>query len=130
MTAMIRCVKCGCSRLDSEKIGCVLCGGSPSVRTEQCHVSAKTKIELLTHADQLKNFGVNLDVDKSLAKVMGAAKTFAVVLSVADSLPHDVLRELVLFLREKRISAGEILRLRLDEPERILAYYEKHTTFA
>jgi len=78
----------------------------------------------------LKNFGVNLDVDKSLAKVMGAAKTFAVVLSVADSLPHDVLRELVLFLREKRISAGEILRLRLDEPERILAYYEKHTTFA
>lgn len=120
---MLRCVRCGCSRLDSEAVGCVLCGGSPSLRTEPCHINEDTKAKLLAHAEELKGFGVSLEVHKSLAKVMGAAETLVVVLALADSLHHGVLRELVLFLREKKISSEEILRLRLDEPEKILAYY-------
>jgi len=121
---MVRCVKCGCSRLDSECVGCVLCGGSPSVRTEQCHVTRETKIKLCVHLDVLKGFGVSMETPPSLAKVMGAKSSRLVVLTVADSLRVDVLRQLVLFLREKKISLEEIFRLRLGEPEIILTCYQ------
>ncbi len=85
---MIRCVRRGCSRLDTECVGCVLCGGSPSIRAEQCHVSTKTKIKLGTRLDVLKRFGVRVNIERSLAKVMGARNTFVVVLELADSPPR------------------------------------------
>jgi hypothetical protein len=117
---MIRCVKCGCSRLDSEKVGCVLCGGSPAVRWEQCHISSSTKTRLATRGKELKDFGLSLEIHKSLAKVMGAKKVFTVVLTLAEPLPERVLRKVVRFLLEMDIPVGEILRLRLAEPEEIL----------
>src|SRR6267154_3680903 len=120
---MIRCVKCGCSRLDSENVGCVLCGGSPSVRWEQCHVSAGTRVELSMQRKELERFGIGVEIQKGLAKLMGAPKGFVVVLTVGDYLHRTVLRALVSFLRENGVSAEDILRLRLDEPEAIIACY-------
>jgi len=54
---------------------------------------------------------------------MGAPKGFVVVLTVGDYLHRTVLRALVSFLRENGVSAEDILRLRLDEPEAIIACY-------
>lgn len=139
---MLRCVKCGCSRLNSEKVGCVLCGGSPSLRTERCHINEDTKTILLAHAEELKTFDVTLEVEehKTLQKGVGPwLEAAAFVLAAADSLDHGVLRKLVVFLRDKKIAEDQIRRLRLDEPEKILAYYredksgppetrQKHTT--
>jgi len=116
---MIRCVKCGCSRLDSRGMGCVLCGGSPSVRSEQVHVTDETKIKLLAHADGLKTYGVIVEEQRTFRKVAGALEVFGIGLAVADSLNSGVLRKLVLFLRDLAIPEEEILRLRLDEPETI-----------
>jgi hypothetical protein len=48
----------------------------------------------------------------------GSAATIG---ACADSLHHGVLRELVLYLRDKLLlPEDEILRLRLDEPEEAL----------
>ena len=41
---------------------------------------------------------------------------------VYERLAPGILKELVLFLRNKAIPEDEILRLRLDEPELILTY--------
>lgn len=124
---MLRCVKCGCSRLDSEMVGCALCGGSPSRRSEPCHVSLETKATLLANAAELKEYGltVELENDKALGKNVGfLIDVAALTLAVADSLNDGVLRKLVLFLRDKKIARDEILRLRLDEPEKISTYYQ------
>jgi hypothetical protein len=51
---MIRCVQCGCSRLDSQGVGCALCGGAPAVGWEQCYIDEATKAKLLAHAAELK----------------------------------------------------------------------------
>ncbi len=122
---LLRCVNCGSSRWDAEGYKCARCGGSPSVRTEHCHISEDTKAKLLSHTDDLKNFGITIEQSGSLQKVAGAVETFVVVLAVADSLSHDdgVLRRLVVYLRDLAIPEQEILRLRLEEPETILSYY-------
>ena len=120
---MIRCLICGCSRLDPEGYKCALCGGAPGLRTERCYISEDTKAKLLSHADELKKFGVTLEEHEILGKnadtIMGAV---GLTLAVAESLHPGILKELVLFLRNKAIPEDEILRLRLDEPELILTY--------
>jgi hypothetical protein len=100
-------------------MGCVLCGGSPSVRSEQVHVTDETRINLLAHADGLKTYGVIVEEQRTFRKVAGALEVFGIGLAVADSLNSGVLRKLVLFLRDLAIPEEEILRLRLDEPETI-----------
>jgi hypothetical protein len=124
---MIRCAKCGCSRLDSEKVGCVLCGGSPSFRTEPCHVNEDTKAKLLAHAEELKDFGVRLEVDRDQLKKRYTAEILAgihLVIDITEKLYPGTLRKLVRYLWYIGISKEEMPRLRLDEPEKILAYYE------
>jgi hypothetical protein len=116
---MLRCVKCGCSRMDSRAMGCILCGGSPSLRSEQVHVTDETRIKLLARADELKALGVIVEEQRTFRKVFGALEAFGVGLAVADSLDDGVLRKLVLYLRDLALPKEEILRLRLDEPEKI-----------
>jgi hypothetical protein len=121
---MIRCVKCGCSRLDSKGIGCALCGGSLSDRTEQCYITEDTKAKLLAHAEELKAHGITIKEYETLRKDAGATLgAIGLVLQVADSLDSGVLRKLVRHLRDLRISEQEILRLRLDEPAQVSTYY-------
>jgi hypothetical protein len=115
-------VICGCSRLDATFTKCVRCGGSPTTRKEQCHISEDTKAKLLANADRLNTFGVTLEQYKPLQKSGEILATVALVLQIAESLKPGVLRELVLFLKELAIPDDEILRLRLDEPERVLTY--------
>lgn len=125
---MIRCVKCGCSRLDSENSGCVLCGGSPSLRTEPCDITKDTKAKLLAHADHLKDFGVRLEVEREVVRkgyTGDSLATVHLVLFVAEVISPGTLRRLVRYLWDIGISKREMPRLRLDEPEKILSYYEK-----
>ena len=124
---MIRCAKCGCSRLDSKNVGCVLCGGSPSRRTEPVHINEDTKGKLLAHADELKGLGVRLDVDREPVNKVYTAEILAgahLVIYIAEKIYPGTLRKLVRYLRHIGISKEEMPRLRLDEPEKILAYYE------
>jgi hypothetical protein len=100
-------------------MGCILCGGSPSVRSEQVHVTDETKIKLLARADELKTYGVIVEEQRTFRKVAGALEAFGIGLAVADSLNSGVLRKLVLYLRDLAIPEDQILRLRLDEPEKI-----------
>jgi hypothetical protein len=116
---MIRCVKCGCSRLDSRGVGCVLCGGSPSVRTEQVHVSFATKANLLASAVELASFGVTVKQVTCFRKVVGATEDPGVVLDFAEPLQRNILLELVTHLGYLGIPKHEISRLRLAEPEEI-----------
>jgi hypothetical protein len=125
---MIRCVKCGCSRLDSSGVKCALCGGSPALRTEQCYVAEETKAKLLAHAEELKAFGITLNNYETLRKDVGTTLgALGLALAVADSLDSGVLRKLVLYLRDLAIPEEEILRLRLDEPEQISSHYKDDT---
>jgi len=81
----------------------------------------------LAHVEDLKKFRVTLEVEEhnTLQKGVGPwLEGAAFVLAAADSLDHGILRKLVGFLREKKIAEDQIRRLRLDEPEKILAYYE------
>jgi hypothetical protein len=126
-SAGLRCVNCGCSRWDAKGYKCVHCGGSPSVRSERCHINEDTKGKLLAHADHLKEFGITIEKGRGFEKIAGAGETVAavaLVIAVADSFSHDdgVLRRLVVYLRNLAIPEEEILRLRLDEPEKILTY--------
>jgi len=119
---MIRCVNCGSSRLDSDYVVCILCGGSAGVRWEQCHVSREAKVHLLMSATELKAFGIGVELHRTFAKVMGGPKGFGVALDLADHLNKKILPEVISFLRGKGMHAQDILRLRLDEPEIVLAY--------
>jgi hypothetical protein len=65
---MIRCIECGCSRLDAEGYKCALCGGAPGVRGEQCYISDDTKAKLLAHAEYLKDFGLTVEEHEALSK--------------------------------------------------------------
>ena len=124
---LLRCVKnrrlfpVGCRRLQMRTLWWL----AGSVCTEHCHISEDTKAKLLSHTDDLKNFGITIEQSGSLQKVAGAVETFVVRTAVADSLSHDdgVLRRLVVYLRDLAIPEQEILRLRLEEPETILSYY-------
>jgi hypothetical protein len=118
---MIRCVKCGCSRLDRENCGCVLCGGSPSVRTEQVHVSFATKANLLAGAFQLAAFGVTVERVKCLRIDIGATEEPGVVLDLSEPLEPGTILELVTQLCYLGIPKHEIFRLRVAEPEEIEA---------
>jgi hypothetical protein len=115
---MVRCAVCGCSRLDSQGVGCALCGGAPALRTERCYITEDTKAKLLASAEELKAFGVTIEEPRSLQKGfhVDPLAVAGLVLQVADSLNSGVLRELVIFLR-KVISGEQILRLRFGEPE-------------
>lgn len=117
---MMRCLECGCSRLDPKGYKCALCGGAPSVRSEQCYITEDTKSKLLAHGEDLKAFGVKLEEITVLQKNAGGLEIVALAIAVADSLTSGFLRKLVLFLREIAISDSEIIRLRLDEPEKVL----------
>jgi hypothetical protein len=123
---MIRCVKCGCSQLDSSGVKCALCGGSPALRTEQCYVTEETKAKLLAHAEELKAFGITLEEFETLRKDVGTMLgAIGLVLQVAESLSPGVLRRLILYLRDIAIPEQEILRLRLDEPEQVSTHYRE-----
>jgi hypothetical protein len=115
---------CGSSNFDSQWAGCALCGGSPAVRREQVHISGQTKTKLLAYADELKQFGVTVEISQPIQKSsdqIGFSTTdlFCLSLAVGDSLHHGILRSLILFLRSLAIPEVEIIRLRLDEPETI-----------
>jgi hypothetical protein len=125
---MLRCVLCGSSRMDSQGMGCARCGGSPAVPWEQRHVNEDTKNKLLAHADELKTFGVTLEKQQPLEKdaglILGAV---ALGLQVVESLSPGVLRSLVHCLRDLAIPEEQILRLRLDEPEKISELLQEPT---
>lgn len=120
-----RCVRCGCSRLDSKAVGCILCGGSPGFRDEQCYITVDTKSRLLAHAAELEKLGLKVEhripLQKSGSEFLHhlSLEHVAFALAVADSLNSGVLRKLVLLLRDIAIPESEIIRLRLDEPENI-----------
>jgi hypothetical protein len=124
---MVRCLECGCSRIDERGIGCALCGKALGPRWEECYVTEMTKTKLLAHSEELAHLGVTLERGASLRKNTGnTLGAIALVLSVAESLDHGVLRKLILYLyREIRIPRDEILRLRLAEPEQVLSEIER-----
>ncbi len=103
-------------------MGCARCGGSPAVPWEQRYVNEDTKSKLLAHADELKTFGVTLEeppqaLKKDASLIVG---TVGLVLQVVESIHPGTLRDLFLYLRDLAIPEEEILRLRLDEPEKVL----------
>jgi len=117
---MIRCAICGCSRLDNRGMGCILCFGSPALRTEQVHVTEATKAKLIAHATELGALGVKLEKQQPLQKDPATTvATIALALHLADSLESGVLRKLIRYLWGLGIPQDQILRLRLDEPESI-----------
>jgi hypothetical protein len=126
VSKMIRCVICGCSRLDTKGVGCAICGGAPGLRTEQVHITEETKAKLLAHARELKAFGVGVEECQLLRKSIDGITAFGIALAVADSLNSGVLRKLVVYLRDLAIPEEQIIRLRLDEPEKILGVPRKY----
>jgi hypothetical protein len=88
-------------------------------------------LKLLKHANELKKFGITVERDAqplrkgtdAYAWIGEALGVLGLVLTVADSFHHGVLGKAVAFLRKKKITADQICRLRLDEPEKILAFY-------
>jgi len=128
---MIRCVLCGSSKMDSQGMGCALCGGSPAVPWEQVHVDEKTKTKLLAHADELKKFGVSLEEQNPVGKsAEGTMAAIALGLHVSDSLHHGVLHDLLLRLRDWAIPEEQIIRLRLTEPETVAEILREPTPTA
>jgi hypothetical protein len=74
----------------------------------------------VAHADELKTFGVTLEEQALLTKDAGTTMgAIGLVLSVVESLRSGVLRDLIHYLRDLAIPEEQILRLRLDEPEKI-----------
>lgn len=105
---------------------CARCGSSPAVRSEQVHVEFATQAKLLASANELESFGVTVEKQQLFWKVMGAPRDrVGVGLNFDEPLDGDVLRELVLYLQYLAIPEEEILRLRLDEPEKILTLLSK-----
>jgi hypothetical protein len=118
---MVRCLKCGCSRIDERGIGCALCGMALGPRWEQCYVTEDTEAKLLAHSEGLDGFGVTVEKVTALKKDAGLKLgAIALALAVAESLDNGVLRKLIRYLhKELMIPRDEILGLRLDEPERV-----------
>ena len=93
------------------------------MRSEACYVTEKTKKKLLDHADELSEFGIEIEQHETLRKTVGeTVLVVSLVLRTVEAIRPGTLRDLVLFLREF-LPEDEILRLRLDEPELILTYY-------
>ena len=76
---------------------------------------------MLAHAEELKNFGLTLEKHRSLQKDAGTTiAAMGLMIQMAHELqPGGVLRKLILYLHELAIARGEILRLRLAEPEEV-----------
>ena len=125
----MRCLVCGSSHLDPQGYKCGRCGKAVGLRSEACYVNEETKNKLLDHADQLAKFGIKVEPYEPLHKGVGPADVIVVVgvvITFADSFHHGVLGDLFCYLRDDLlIPEEESLKLRLDEPEQILAYYRK-----
>jgi len=80
----------------------------------------------LAHAEEFKAYGVSIEERQLLAKSVDGVTAFGITLAVADSLNSGVLRKLVLYLRDLAIPEEQIIRLRLDEPEKILSVPRKY----
>jgi len=81
----------------------------------------------LAHAEELKGFGVRLEVDREQLKKGYSAEILAgihLVLYITEKVRPGTIRKLVRYLWHIGISKEEMPRLRLDEPEKILAYFE------
>jgi hypothetical protein len=101
------------------------------LRGERCYITEETQKKLLDHANELSHFGIALEQVRPLQKdIRSTLEVVGLVLAVADSLRSDTgsLRRLVIFLRDLAIPEQEILRLRLDEPEKILTYIRMDKT--
>jgi hypothetical protein len=98
-------------------MGCALCGKSHGPRWERCYITEDTQRRLLAQADALKGFGVTLSEGKQLQKGIDTIGVAGLVLAVAESATHGVLRDLIISLHEWGVARNEILRLRLTEPE-------------
>lgn len=121
----IRCLECGSSRLDPQGYKCGRCGKAIGLRSERCYVTDETKQILLNHSSALSKFGIELKSGQPLGKSADTVLAAAIlILHCADSFDHGALHRLVQYLKQIRIEREEILRLRLDEPEKILAYYD------
>ena len=120
-SSTVRCLKCGCSRIDERGIGCTFCGMALGPRWEQCYVTEDTKAKLLAHSEGLASFGVTVEKVTPLKKDAGLTLgAIALALAVAESLDNGVLRKLTRYLhKELTIPRDEILGLRLDEPEQV-----------
>ena len=71
---------------------------------------------------ELRAFGVTVKTVETFQKVVGAPQhQGGVVLDFREPLDHEILRDLVAHVVYLGIPKDEILRLRLDEPERIEA---------
>ena len=122
---MLRCLVCGSSKVNLEYSKCLRCGAAAGDRDEECDVSEETKDKLLAHAGELSVFGVTLEKPDVIQKHIGVVEGIALALAIADSLNDGVLRKLVLYLGKLEIPKGEILRLRLDEPEAITSILDE-----
>ena len=114
---MLRCLECGCSRLDPLGIGCAVCGKSLGPRWERCYITENTERVLLAHEDALREFGITLSEEKPLKKGADAIAVAGLVLAVAESMRNGILRDLIVCLHEWGVTRNEIQRLRLTEPE-------------
>jgi hypothetical protein len=115
--------------------GALVVADRPPLRGNQVHVSSETKTKLLAHADELKRFGVTLEMSEPLEKISDqigftTADLICLSLAVGDSLHHGILRSLILFLRDLAIPEEQIIRLRLDEPETISEILQEPTPAA
>lgn len=81
----------------------------------------------MAHADELKTFGVTLEEHETLQKdaslIVGAV---ALGLQAVESFSPGALRSLVHYLRSLAIPEEQILRLRLDEPEKVSEMIHQH----
>lgn len=124
--SQLRCLVCGSSQLDPQGYKCGRCGGAPGLRTEECYLTEESKAKLLDHANELPSFGIKLEQLERLHKFDAPTTLSAVALAiqVADSLYSGTLKRLVVYLRDELLlPEPEILRLRLDEPEKIRTLY-------
>jgi hypothetical protein len=119
-----RCLACGSSELDSKGRKCGLCGQSIGLRSEACYVSKETQQRLLEHSKKLLKLGVELRQHETLQfKAPEVVITERIALEVDEPMRTDTLRALVGLLRDLSVPEEEVLRLRLDEPERIRKHY-------
>jgi hypothetical protein len=119
-----RCLVCGSSNLDSKGRSCGLCGQSIGLRGQFCEVSKKTQQTLFDHSKELLKLGVETRRLEALQfRAPEVVITERIALEVDKLMRPDTLRALVGFLRDLSVPEDEVLRLRLDEPERIRKYY-------
>ena len=119
-----RCVGCGSSQWDSQRVKCGRCGKPMAVRSEVCYISDATKLKLLIHAKELSRFGVQIEQPRRLQKkdVLAIITAVSFVVQIVENLRPGATLELVRFLLDLAVPKSDILALRLGEPEEILEY--------